>query len=133
MTIVHVFLRIIALLQTPRPDPEGSMAGIMRAWTLEHQVGIRHECHLNTCWLFPRLAQNGDEREREVTQLCPTLCDPVDCSLPVLCPWDFPGKNTGEGCHFLLQEIFPTQRLNVGLLHCRQTLYCLSHQGSLWG
>ena len=31
------FLKIIALLQTPRPDPEGSMAGIMKAWTLEHE------------------------------------------------------------------------------------------------
>ena len=44
---------------------------------------------------------------------------------------DFPGKNTGVGCRFLLQEIFPTQGLNPGLPHCRQTLYCLSHQGSL--
>ena len=34
------------------------------------------------------------------------------------------------GCHFLLQEIFPTQRSNPGLPHGRQTLYCLSHQGS---
>ena len=33
------------------------------------------------------------------------------------------------GCHFLLQEIFPTQGLNPGLPHCRQTLYHLSHQG----
>ena len=39
----------------------------------------------------------------------------------------FPGKNTGVGCHFLLQEIFPTQGLNPGLPHCRQTLYHLSH------
>ena len=39
-------------------------------------------------------------------------------------------KNTGVGCHFLLQGIFPTQVLNPGLLHCRQILYCLSHQGS---
>ena len=30
----------------------------------------------------------------------------------LLCPWSFPGKNTGEGCHFLLQGIFPTQGLN---------------------
>ena len=36
-------------------------------------------------------------------------------------PWDSPGKNTGVGCHFLLQRIFPTQGLNLGLLHCRQT------------
>ena len=45
-------------------------------------------------------------------------------------PWDFPGKNTGVGCHFLLQRIFPTQESNPGLSHCRQTLYHLSHQGS---
>ena len=35
------------------------------------------------------------------------------------------------GCHFLLQGIFPTQGSNPGLLHCRQMLYRLSHQGSL--
>ena len=48
----------------------------------------------------------------------------------LLCPWNFPGKNTGVGCHFLLQGILPTQGSNPGLLHCRQTLYHLSHQGS---
>ena len=45
--------------------------------------------------------------------------------------WDFPGKSTGVGCHFRLQRIFPTQGLNLGLPHCRQMLYHLSHQGSL--
>ena len=48
----------------------------------------------------------------------------------LLCPWDFPGKNTGVGCHALLQGVFPTQGLNPGLLHCRQSLYGLSYQGS---
>ena len=48
----------------------------------------------------------------------------------LLCPWDSPGKNTGAGCHFLLQGIFPTHGPNLGLLHCRQNLYCLSHWGS---
>ena len=48
----------------------------------------------------------------------------------LLRPWDSPSKNTGVGCHFLLQGIFPTQGSNPGLLHCRQTLYRLSHQGS---
>ena len=44
-------------------------------------------------------------------QSCPTLCDPLDCSPPgFLCPWDFPGKNTGVGCPCpLLQGIFLTQ------------------------
>ena len=48
----------------------------------------------------------------------------------LLCAWDSPGTNPGVGCHFLLQGIFTTQGLNLGLLHCRQILYCLSHQGS---
>ena len=40
----------------------------------------------------------------EVTQLYPTLCNPMDCGLPgLLCPWDVPGKSTGVGFHFLLQ------------------------------
>ena len=50
--------------------------------------------------------------------------------LRLLHPWDFPSKSTGVGCHFLLQGIFPTQGLNRGLPHCRQTLYPLSHEGS---
>ena len=49
----------------------------------------------------------------------------------LLCPQKFPGKNTGVGCHSLLQRIFPTQGSNPGLLHCRWILYCLSHQGIL--
>ena len=48
----------------------------------------------------------------------------------LLCPWNSLGKNTGVGCHFLLQGIFLTQGSNLGLSHCRQTLYHLSHQGS---
>ena len=44
-------------------------------------------------------------------------------SIRLLCPWDFPGKNTGVGCHFLLQGIFPTQGYNSCLLHGRQILY----------
>ena len=51
-------------------------------------------------------------------------------SARVFCPCNFPGKNTGVGIHSLLQGIFPTQGLNPHLLHRRQILYCLSHQGS---
>ena len=39
----------------------------------------------------------------------------------LLCPWNSPGKSTGVGCHFLLQRIFPTQRLNL----CLPRLLCL--------
>ena len=66
-----------------------------------------------------------------VAQSCPTLCNPTDCSLPgTSVHEDFAGKNTGVGCHALLQGIFPAQGLNPGLSHCRWILYCLSHQGS---
>ena len=66
-----------------------------------------------------------------VTQSCPTLCNPLDCSPPgSSVHGDSPGQNSGVGCHFLLQGIVPTQGWNPGLLHCRQILYHLSHQGS---
>ena len=48
-----------------------------------------------------------------VTQLCPTLCDPMDCSPPgSFVHGDSLGKNTRVGCHALLQGIFPTQGSN---------------------
>ena len=59
------------------------------------------------------------------------LSDPMDCSPLGSCVLgDSPGKNTGVGCHVLLQGIFPTQRSNSGLPHCKQILYHLSHQES---
>ena len=52
-------------------------------------------------------------------QLCSTLrLQTVTCQAPR--PWNFPGKNTGAGCHFLLQGIFPTQGSNP-------CLFCLLH------
>ena len=45
-------------------------------------------------------------------------------------PWNSPGQNTGVGSYFLPKGIFPTQRLNPGLSHCRRILYHLSQQGS---
>ena len=78
-----------------------------------------------------------------VTQSCLTLHDPLDCnpsgsSVHGILDCNpsgssvhgIPGKNTEVGCHALLQGIFPTQGSNLGLLHCRQILYHLSHQGS---
>ena len=66
-----------------------------------------------------------------VTQSCPTLCHPVDCSSPgSSVHGDSPGKNTGVGGHALLQGIFLTQGLNPGLPHCMWILYRLRHQES---
>ena len=66
------------------------------------------------------------------SQSCPTLGNPMNCSPPgsfVL--RIIPSKNTGVGCHSLLQGVFLTQGMNTGLLHCRQILYRLSPQGRL--
>ena len=73
--------------------------------------------NLNSYFYIPK------ESESDVAQSCPKPTS-------FLHPWDFPGKNTGVSCHFLLQEIFPTQGLNPDPPHCRQTLYRLSRQGS---
>ena len=49
------------------------------------------------------------------------LCDPSGLQpVRLLCPWDSPDKNTGVGCHALLQGIFLTQGLNLRLLHLLQ-------------
>ena len=89
----------------------------------------RHNLYNSEIWLT---IFSSPLKESEVAQSCPTLCDPIDCSLPGSSIHGiFPGKSTGVGCHFPLQGIFPTQGSNPGLLHCRQMLYCLSHQWSL--
>ena len=66
---------------------------------------------------------------------CSVMCDSLEpYSLQparLLCPWDSLGKNTGVDYHTLLHGIFSTQGLKPGLLHCRQILSCLSHQGNL--
>ena len=86
--------------------------------------------------LFVDFFEDGRSDQCEVISLCSFYLhlsnnDPVDHSpLMLLCPLESPGKNTGVCCHFLLQEIFPTQGSNLGVLHCRQILYHLSHLGS---
>ena len=62
------------------------------------------------------------------------FCDP--CGLQptrFLCPWDYPGKNTGVGCHFLLLGILPPQGLNLHLLLWQADSLLPSHLGSLSG
>ena len=48
----------------------------------------------------------------------------------LLCPWNFPGKNTGVGCHFPLQGILLPQESKPGLLHWQADSLSLRHQGS---
>ena len=67
-----------------------------------------------------------------VTQSCPTLRPYGLVAHQAPLSMGFPGKKTGVGCHFVLQGVFPIQGSITGLLHCRQILYCLSHQGRLF-
>ena len=71
-----------------------------------------------------------------VAQSSSTFCNPMDYSLPDSSVHrDSPGKNTGVGCHALLQggDRIPTQGSYPGLLHCRRILYQLSQQVSPQG
>ena len=80
---------------------------------------------------FPRVVLVMCMRAKSL-QSCLTLCDPMDCSLlGSFVHGDSPGKNTGVGCHALLQGIFPTQGLNPGVPTLQvDFFYHLSHQGS---
>ena len=94
---------------------------------------ISYYSFLNLICLLDELMNNCISRgESEVTQSCPTLCNPVDCSPP------------GSSVHGILQArilegvaisfskgIFPTHGSNPGLLHCRQTLQPLSYQETI--
>ena len=79
-----------------------------------------------------RRKNNTKSKRRQVKEKCLYLflecvyvCSVVSDSLRphglyptrLICPWNFPGKNTGVGCHFLFQGIFLTQGLNLHLLH----------------
>ena len=78
------------------------------------------------CWSGSLCLLQGDVPNRGIKPRSPAL--QAD-SLPAEAQWK--PKNTGVGSLSLLQEIFPTQKSNWGLLHCRQILYQLSYQG-IW-
>ena len=99
---------------------------------------------------FPKVEVDGKPSEPNMyycvcvhaksLQSCLTLCDHMDCSLPSSsCLWDFLGKNTGVGCHALLQGIFPTQGSTLRLLwflYCRRVFTAeppgKPNMGSMW-
>ena len=85
--------------------------------------------HATASWI--RIAFRSPTSITTVLESSLTLYDTMDCSpARLLRPWNSPGKNTGVGCHSLLQGNFLTQGSNPGLRHCRQILYCSSHQGN---
>ena len=99
--------------------------------TFKHDCTImwdKHNCP--TVWTFftTTLLGNLDESESESHSVVSDSWQPHG----LYRPWNSPGQNTGVGSCSLLQGIFPNQRLNPGLLHCRQILYQLSHSSVQW-
>ena len=86
-------------------------------------AGTESRMRLGGSFQAGHLARCGLLCRAKPLQSCLTLCDPMDCSPPgSSVHGDSPGEDTGEGCHALLQGIFPTQGSNPGLLHCRHSL-----------
>ena len=65
-----------------------------------------------------------------ITQSCLTLCNSMVCSLPGSSVYGISRTPEWFAIPFSRASSQPRDRWNLGLLHCRQILYCLSHQGS---
>ena len=109
----------------PHPDPPSHLPPHRSLWYI-----YTMECYsaIKNSFASQHLGPKGwtDDSSASATQSYPTLCNPLGDSLY---PQNSSGRSTGVGCLFPLQGIFLTQGQNLGLLHCRQILYCLSHQG----
>ena len=77
-----------------------------------------------SAWGQPRGMGWGGKKDWGLGQAdtCTSVADSCQRMAKTTTILSSPGKNTGVGCHFLLQGIFPTQGMNLGLLHCRQML-----------
>ena len=107
----------------------------MHILSLGHKDLMEEEMTIHSsilAWKIPWTEESGGLQSAataaaKLLQSCPTLRPQRRQPTRLPRPWDSPGKNTGVGCHFLLQGIFLTQGSNPGLLHWRQMLYPLSH------
>ena len=97
---------------------------------MRKQINKKLSCSTGDSTQYSLLTYVGKESEKEhavlclATQSCPTLFDTMICSpLGPSVQVDSPGKDTGVGCHALLQGISPTQGSNSCLLPCRWILY----------
>ena len=105
----------------------------MTPWTLAHKSPLSSTLSQSLCKF---MSIESLMLSNHLTLSSSVLCSAVSNSLQfhgptmVLCPWDFPGMDTGVGFHSLLQRIFQMEVSNLGLLLCRQIFYHLRHQGS---
>ena len=94
-------------------------------WTVARQAPPSLGFSSQEYWSGLPFPSPGDPPNPGIESGSPTLQVDALPSEPqtvrLLHPWDSPGKSAGVGCHCLLQGILPTQGLNLGLPHCRQT------------
>ena len=109
-----------------------------------HKISVSHV--VNRCAVYPHFVPFTEHRQSRFSiipndkwafcywsaaNLYPTLLKPNGLQpTRLICPWDFPGNNSGVGCHFLLQGIFPTQGSNPHLLHWQAGSLSRSQQTS---
>ena len=117
----HIHLYLITSLRSPSPNTI-TVAVRVSTYMLggtQHSVHSRKEQHKRQGKVL--IFQTLGVRVRSVTVVSDSFATPWAVQpARILCPWDFSGKNTGGGCHFLFQGIFLTQGLNLRLL-------CLLH------
>ena len=112
ITLWCIYLSSSVRTKGPSQVENGNFRISISMWTTDWLVPEKWKCHLLSC---VRL-----------------FATPWAVAHQVPLSMNFLGKNTEVDCHFLLQEIFLTQGSYLGVLHCRQILYPLSHQGSPW-
>ena len=131
-----------ALSQKREPGDSGSFSrGRERCFSLNSILGTqkwesgetsrgRFEKHIQGAFSYPLLSLKVlVTQSRQLFSTPWTVAHQAPLSMEssrptrLLCPWNPPGKNTGAGCHSLLQGIFLSKGSNPGLLHCRQILY----------
>ena len=116
---IRIPFKYLVTVQILRPDQRSTGSALEGTW--ESAVNWFQEIFMHrnlSCFCL-------------VPNLCPTLQRPsctAVCQAPL--PWDFPGKNTGVGCHFLHEGIYLTQGSNMHLLHWQVDSLPLSHLGS---
>ena len=142
--MIQLMVHVLMLLHLPGPDHFISQNTLSRLkWEViwNCSKGSIRCVNSEVCLSFPASLVEPIYFKGSFSTISLLPCESISHSVisDSATPWtvacqgtqNSPGKNTGVGSPSLLQRIFPSQVSNPGLLHCRQMLYHLSHQGSL--
>ena len=135
----------LALCPVGGTSPRGALSSVIRQRNRLRLMGASQPGSHKLCTSLPKSAFSG--LKQSPWCICTTCyavpshsvmsnsVAPWTVPTSLLCPWNFPGNNTGVGCHFLLQGISPTQRLNphlLSLLHWQADSLSLLPPGKLY-